>query len=100
MHDLSLIEVAEDGGYSGKSINGCPGIQRVMDRVRARKLKQVVIMILDRLAGNFKEACEISESMHKKYMALALALVLSNTLRQTVITTARADILELKRYGT
>ena len=70
LHDLHLTEITEDAGISGKSVNGRPGIQMVIDKVKSRKVDNVVVFKLDRLARNLKEACEISELMQKKGVAL------------------------------
>ncbi len=70
LHDLHLTEIMEDAGISGKSVNGRPGIQLVIDKVKSRKVDNVVVYKLDRLARNLKEACEISELMQKKGVAL------------------------------
>lgn len=51
---------------SGKSISGRPSIQRVLELISSKKAQHVVILKLDRLARNLKEACEISELMQKK----------------------------------
>ena len=66
LNDLNLVEIIEDAGLSGKSISGRPGIQRVLELVSSKKIQNVVIFKLDRLARNLKEACEISELMQKK----------------------------------
>ncbi|MFA6220812.1 MAG: recombinase family protein [Desulfomonilaceae bacterium] len=42
LHDVELIEIVEDSGLSGKSISGCPGIHRVLNLVKSRKVKNVV----------------------------------------------------------
>jgi site-specific DNA recombinase len=70
LHELELIEIVEDSGLSGKTISGRPGIQKILDLVKSRKIKNVVILKLDRLARNLKEACEISDLMQKKDVAL------------------------------
>jgi len=70
LHDLSLAEIIEDAGLSGKSIAGRPGIQRVLELVKARKIDNVVIFKFDRMARNLKEACEIAELLEKKGVAL------------------------------
>jgi site-specific DNA recombinase len=70
LHDLNLSEIIEDAGISGKTVNGRPGIQMVIDKVKSRKVDNVVVFKLDRLARNLKEACEISELMQKKGVAL------------------------------
>ena len=70
LHDLELIEIVEDAGFSGKSIAGRPGMSRVLEMVKSRKVGNVVILKLDRLARNLKEACEISETLQKKDVSL------------------------------
>ncbi len=40
----------EDAGFSGKSIAGRPGMTRVLEMVKARKIDHIVILKLDRLA--------------------------------------------------
>ena len=70
LHDLLLSEIIQDAGISGKSVNGRPGMQSVIDKVKSRKVDNVIVFKLDRLARNLKEACEISELMQKKAVAL------------------------------
>lgn len=70
LHDLELIEVIEDAGLSGKSIAGRPGIQRVLDMVDTGKVHNVVVLKLDRLARNLKEACEIANLCKAKKAGL------------------------------
>lgn len=70
LHDLCLAEIIEDAGCSGKSVAGRPGMQRLLELVRTGKVDNVVILKLDRLARNLKEACEISELLEKKGCAL------------------------------
>ena len=71
LHDLELIEIVEDAGFSGKSIAGRPGMTRVLEMVKARKIDHIVILKLDRLARNLKEACEIADTLQKKNVGLA-----------------------------
>jgi len=70
LHDMDLTEIIADEGLSGKSISGRPGIQRVLDLVKCGKVHHVVILKLDRLARNVKEAVEISDMLQKKGVAL------------------------------
>lgn len=70
LHDMRLIEIIEDAGFSGKSIAGRPGIQRVLALVKPGKVDNVVILKLDRLARNVKEAVEIADLLQKKGVAL------------------------------
>lgn len=70
LNDLELVDVFVDAGLSGKSISGRPGIQSVLELVKAKKVDDVIIYKLDRLARNLKEACEISETMQKRGVSL------------------------------
>ena len=66
LHDLTLIEIIEDAGLSGKTIAGRPGMQHVIELVKAHKVSDVIIFKLDRLARNVREANEIADLMAKK----------------------------------
>lgn len=70
LHDLELIDIVEDAGLSGKTIAGRPGIQRALEMVKAGKVDNLVILKLDRLARNVKEAIEIADLLQKKGVAL------------------------------
>lgn len=70
LKDLNLIDVFVDAGLSGKSISGRPGIQSVLELVRAKKVDDVIIFKLDRLARNTKETLDIVEGMNKKCVSL------------------------------
>ncbi len=70
LNDLDLVDVFVDAGLSGKSIAGRPGIQSVLELVRTKKIEHVIIFKLDRLARNLKEACEVSDLMQKRGVAL------------------------------
>jgi len=45
-------------------------MQRVLELVKAGKVDNVVVLKLDRMARNLKEACEIAELLEKKRCAL------------------------------
>jgi len=70
LHDLDLAEIIEDAGFSGKSIAGRPGMRGLLDLVKVGKVDHVVIMKLDRLARNVKEAVEIADLLQKKGVSL------------------------------
>ena len=70
LHDMTLVEIVADEGLSGKTIAGRPGIQSVLDMVKAGKVDNVVIFKLDRLARNVKEAVEIADLLQRKNCAL------------------------------
>lgn len=70
LHDLDLAEIIEDAGLSGKSVAGRPGMLRIIELVKSGTVDNVVILKLDRMARNLKEACELAELMQKKHVAL------------------------------
>jgi site-specific DNA recombinase len=49
VHDLDLIDVIRDEGISGKTLNR-PGIARVLDMAKARKIDAIIVYKLDRLS--------------------------------------------------
>jgi DNA invertase Pin-like site-specific DNA recombinase len=65
LNDINLLEIVEDAGISGKSISKRPGITRVLDLVKRRKIQHFVVYKLDRMSRNLKEAIEISDLMKK-----------------------------------
>jgi site-specific DNA recombinase len=64
------VEVVEDAGLSGCSIKGRPGIQRVLQMVREKKIDAVIVYKLDRLARNTVEALETAQLMDSKGVSL------------------------------
>ncbi len=70
LHDLDLVDMVEDAGISGKSIQKRPGIQAVMKMVAQKRVDAVVIYKLDRMARNTIEALMMVEEMEKAGVAL------------------------------
>jgi len=70
LYNLELVEIIEDAGLSGKSISGWPGIQRIVSLINGRKIDNLVVVRLDRLARNVREAVELAELMQKRGIAL------------------------------
>jgi len=70
LNDLNLVGIIDDSGLSAKSIKGRPGVQRVLDLVKARKIDAVVVYKLDRLARNTVECLEMAKIMDKSGVAL------------------------------
>gem|GEM_PF-2398371 len=66
LYNLELVEIIEDAGLSGKSISGWPGIQRIVSLINGRKIDNLVVVRLDRLARNVREAVELAELMQKR----------------------------------
>ncbi|HMK34552.1 MAG TPA: recombinase family protein [Desulfomonilaceae bacterium] len=70
LNDLNLTEIIQDAGISGKTIKARPGIQAVLDMVRAEKTDAVIVYKLDRLARNTIETLEMAKLMDKAGCAL------------------------------
>ena len=70
LHDMELIGIIADEGISGCSIKARPGIQQVLEKVRNKEIRVVVIYKLDRLARNTIDALEMAQLMDKKGVAL------------------------------
>ncbi len=70
LNDLELTGIIEDAGISGKSIKARPGIQAVLEMVRARTVGAVITYKLDRLARNTIETLEMAKLMDKTGVAL------------------------------
>jgi site-specific DNA recombinase len=70
LNDLTLVEIIEDAGISGKSVKARPGIQAVMEMVKGRKIDAVICYKLDRLARNTIECLEMAKLMDKAEVAL------------------------------
>jgi site-specific DNA recombinase len=70
LHDLELSEIVSDEGISGKTINGRPGIQKVLESVKKKAVDAVIIYSLSRLARNTIECLQVSETFKKKGVTL------------------------------
>jgi len=70
LHDMDLIDIIADEGISGCTIKARPGVQEVLEKVRNKQIRAVIIYKLDRLARNTIEALEIARLMDSKGVAL------------------------------
>jgi site-specific DNA recombinase len=70
LYDLSLVEIVQDAGISGKTIKARPGIQAVLGMVKARKIDALICYKLDRLARNTIECLAMAQEMDKAGVAL------------------------------
>ena len=70
LEDMDLIEILADEGISGCSIKGRPGIQKVLEMVKSRQTKAVIVYKLDRLARNTIEALQVAKLMDRNGVAL------------------------------
>ena len=70
LEDMDLIDIVGDEGISGCNIQGRPGIQQVLEMVKSRQIKGVIVYKLDRLARNTIEALQVAKLMDRNGVAL------------------------------
>ncbi len=70
LEDMDLVEIVADQGISGCNIKGRPGIQQVLEMVKSRQVKAVIVYKLDRLARNTIEALQVAKLMDRNGVAL------------------------------
>ncbi|MGO9566802.1 MAG: recombinase family protein [Desulfomonilaceae bacterium] len=68
--EMELVEVISDPGLSGSSIQGRPGIQRVLELVRTKQIDAVVVFKLDRLSRSTIDMLEMAKFMDRHKVAL------------------------------
>jgi site-specific DNA recombinase len=69
LNDLNLTEVICDAGISGKNLSR-PGIQRVLELVKAGEVSGIVIYKLDRLGRSTSDLLDIAKLIDKKGVAI------------------------------
>ncbi len=60
MHDLDLIEIIEDGGYSAKSLDR-PGMAKLLKLIGRKAVDVVVVAKLDRITRSVRDLGELVE---------------------------------------
>ncbi|MEW6351583.1 MAG: recombinase family protein [Thermodesulfobacteriota bacterium] len=70
LEELEFVDIIEDAGISGYSIKGRPGVQRVLQLIRGRKIDALVIFKLDRLARNTVESSAIATLCQENEISL------------------------------
>ncbi len=68
--EMDLIEVISDPGCSGSSIQGRPGIQRVLELVKSKQIDAVVVFKLDRLSRSTIDMLEMAKFMDRHKVSL------------------------------
>ena len=68
--EMNLIEVISDPGLSGSSIQGRPGMQRVLELVRSKQVDAVVVFKLDRLSRSTIDMLQMAKVMARHKVAL------------------------------
>ena len=70
LHDHEVVEVVEDAGASGKSLDR-PGMVRVLQAVDRREVEVVVVAKLDRATRSVRDLGELLERFNRSKVALA-----------------------------
>jgi len=69
LHDLHLIDVIVDAAESAASLDR-PGVQRVLDFVRRKKVDTVIVLKLDRLTRRVRDLATLLEEFRSRKVAL------------------------------
>ena len=64
IHNLNLIEIIRDDGYSGKNINR-PGLQRLLEMIQSPEPEAVIVWKLDRLTRSTRDLLALVEERFK-----------------------------------
>ncbi len=70
MENLEIVKIVTDEGLSASTIAGRPGVQEVLEMVRARQINVVVVYKLDRLARCTSDALDMAKLMDAKGVGL------------------------------
>ncbi len=68
--DMELVEIISDPGLSASSIEGRPGLKRVLHMVRTKDIDGVVVMKLDRLSRRTLDMLDMARLMDRNKVAL------------------------------
>ena len=90
--DWDLVEVISDPGFSGKDLKR-PGIQKVIDLSKKRKIDVVVVVKLDRLTRQVADLGFLTRDIFEKH-GIALASVV-----ESIDATTAAGMLMLNVLG-
>ncbi len=70
LHELELVEVIEDAGYSAKSLDR-PGMAELLRLIRGRKVGVVVIAKLDRITRSVRDLGDLVELFQRSGVEFA-----------------------------
>ncbi len=70
LHDLDLVEIIEDGGYSAKSLSR-PGMGRLLKIIRGRKVGVVVVARLDRITRSVRDLGTLIDTFQRSGVEFA-----------------------------
>jgi site-specific DNA recombinase len=65
LNDLELTEVVVDAGISAKNVVARPGMCKIVDLIKSKKVQHFVVYKLDRMSRSVRDACDLSELMNK-----------------------------------
>lgn len=68
----TLVEVFEDAGYSGRSVDGRPGLAAALDAVASGRASALVVAKLDRLSRSVRDAAQVLEQAQRRGWALVV----------------------------
>ncbi len=70
LHDLELVDVIEDAGFSAKSLDR-PGMAKLLQLIRGRKITTVVVAKLDRITRSVRDLGELIEVFQRSGVEFA-----------------------------
>ncbi len=70
LHDLELVEVIEDAGFSAKSLDR-PGMTELLRLIRGRKITTVVVAKLDRITRSVRDLGELIDLFQRSGVEFA-----------------------------
>ncbi len=70
LHDLELVEVIEDAGYSAKSLDR-PGMTKLLRLIRGRKVDVVIVAKLDRITRSVRDLGELIDLFQRSGVEFA-----------------------------
>lgn len=68
LNDLSLVEIIEDAGKSGKDLNR-EGIQSLLGKIKGKQIDAIIVYKLDRISRRVKDTLTIMDLVEKKSIA-------------------------------
>ncbi|MFC1539218.1 recombinase family protein [Candidatus Latescibacterota bacterium] len=76
--EVELIEIVEDAGISAKNLNR-PGVQRVLDIAKSKKVDAVIVYKLDRMFRNTIDALETTK-LFDRWCGVVIACIMAGFL--------------------
>ncbi len=70
LHDLELVEVIEDAGFSAKSLDR-PGMTKLLSLIRGRRIGVVVVAKLDRITRSVRDLGELIDVFQRSGVEFA-----------------------------